>query len=152
MIFFDGADDINSISQLFSFENQGNIFYTSRNSVLKGFLKSQIYEIDAINKNEIVVLLLKVARLKDSFEEYMNSTRSIIEEFEFLTLVIDQTKAFIVNEKCGIYDYLIIFRNHRQKLMQKNAYKKTSSYHKSIYATWDLSYNVLIESVDMNAF
>ena len=143
LLLFDAADEIEAISGFLPPGNQGNVLYTSRNPVLRSLHKSQTYEIDAMAETEAVDLLLNAARLSDSPEKYKDSANSIAKELGCLALAIDQAGAYIANGQCSIHDFLRIFRSHRQELMQKDAYRGASGYDRSVYATWDLSYNAI---------
>ena len=151
LLLFDGADEVDIIAGLLPPGNQGNVLYTSRNPVLKNLPKSQICEIDVMDENEAVILLLKAARLEDSFKTYADPAKFIAEELGFLALAVDQAGAYIANGECSIHDFLTIFRSHRQELMQNDVYRGASLYDRSVYASWDLSYNAMIKSTNIDA-
>ena len=143
LLLFDGADNIQALSELLPPGNQGNILYTSRNHMLRSIPKSHTCGINELDRDDATKLLLKSARLDDSTESYQSLAVSIVEELGFLALAIDQAGAYIANSQCSIQDFVATFREHRHALLSYDAYKGASSYDQAVYTTWDLSYNAI---------
>ncbi|KAL8939769.1 MAG: hypothetical protein Q9211_002587 [Gyalolechia sp. 1 TL-2023] len=140
LLLFDGADDLEQISDLFPPGRYGDIIYTSRNPMLRRLPASQIRHVSEMNHDEAPELLLKSARLNVLSEDYQQQALAIVAELGYLALAIDQAGAYIASGECYLDDFLDIFNEHRQHLLANEAYKGASGGDRAVYATWDLSY------------
>ena len=140
LLLFDGADTLEEVSDLFPPGTHGDIVYASRNPMLRRLLASQMRHVAEMNHVEALELLSKSARLDISSEKYQKLGSAIVKELGYLALAIDQAGAYIASGECRLDNFLDVFKIHRQRLLQNEAYKGASASDRAVYATWDLSY------------
>ena len=143
LLLFDGADDMDEISDLFPPGTYGDVIYTSRNHMLRRLLVSQILQVSKMADEEAQELLLKSARLDTSAPEHKQHASVIVTKLGCLALAVDQAGAYIANGTCYLEEYLGEFEKRRRDLMKNNAYRKASGIDQAVYATWDLSYSAI---------
>ncbi|KAL9041418.1 MAG: hypothetical protein Q9214_004116 [Letrouitia sp. 1 TL-2023] len=142
LLLFDGADEIDAISDLWPPGIFGNVLYTSRNHMLRNLPLHQKSRVDELSEDEGVDLLLKASHLEE-VEIHRETALDAARELGFLALAIDQAGAYIANGRCHLQDFLDQFRAHRQELLSQDAYNGASSYNRAVYATWNLSYSAI---------
>ena len=104
-----------------------------------------------MNYDEAPELLLKSARLNVSSTEYRAQALAIVAELGYLALAIDQAGAYIASGECYLDDFLDVFNEHRQHLLENEAYKGASGSDRAVYTTWDLSYTAIDRQVEAGA-
>ena len=140
---FDNADNLASdeLEQYFPSGLGGNILITSRNSGLKHLTSHEnSLEVKEMEENDAISLLLKAACLDESQEALQVEASKIVNELFCIPLAIDQAGAFIAFEDIDIRDYLKEYSQYRARLLSYPAFKGASSYNRTLYQTWDLSY------------
>jgi hypothetical protein len=140
---FDNADNLTpeELEQYFLSGLGGNILITSRNSGLKHLTSHKnSLEVKEMEENDAIYLLLKAACL-DEPQGYLQAEASkIVNELFCIPLAIDQAGAFIAFGDTDIRDYLKEYSQYRERLLSYPAFKGASTYNRSVYGTWELSY------------
>ena len=140
---FDNADNLTpeELEQYFPSGLGGNILITSRNSGLKHLtLHENSLELKEMEENDAISLLLKAACLDESQKDLQVETSKIVNELFCIPLAIDQAGAFIAFGDTDIRDYLNEYSRYRERLLSYPAFKGASTYNRSVYGTWELSY------------
>ena len=148
LLLFDGADDLEEISDLFPPGIHGDVVYTSKDKMLRRLPTSQMRCVSGLNDEEAPELLLKSARLNASSKGYQEQALAIVKELGYLALAIDQAGAYMARGECRLDDFLDIFNVHRHYLLQNEAYRGASGSDRAVYATWDLSYTAIARQAD----
>ncbi|KAL9017793.1 MAG: hypothetical protein Q9185_004882 [Variospora sp. 1 TL-2023] len=151
LLMFDGADSLEEISGLFPPGRYGDIIYTSRNPMLRRLPASQTLHVSELDYDEAPELLLKSARLNVSSTDHRAQASAIVAELGYLALAIDQAGAYIASGECYLDDFLDVFNEHRQHLLENEAYRGASGSDRAVYATWDLSYAAIDRQVKAGA-
>ena len=119
----------------------GNILITSRNSTMRNLtLPENSLEVTEMEENDAIELLLKASYLNPSLMEFQAEASKIVKELFCLPLAIDQAGAYIASGATTIGDYLEKYSDHRQTLLSHSEFTGASKYNRSVYGTWELSY------------
>ena len=140
---FDNADNLTpeELEQYFPSGLGGNILITSRNSGLKHLtLHENSLEVKEMEENDAISLLLKAACLDESQEDLQAEASKIVNELFCIPLAIDQAGAFIGFGDTDMRDYLNEYSRYRERLLSYPAFQGASTYNRSVYGTWELSY------------
>ncbi|KAI4265159.1 MAG: hypothetical protein L6R35_007180, partial [Caloplaca aegaea] len=151
LLLFDGADSLEEISGLFPPGRYGDVIYTSKNPMLRRLPASQTLHVSELDYDEAPELLLKSARLNVSSTDHRAQASAIVAELGYLALAIDQAGAYIASGECYLDDFLVVFNEHRQHLLENEAYRGASGSDRAVYATWDLSYAAIDRQVQAGA-
>jgi len=140
---FDNAD-ILSPSELEAFfppGQGGNIVITSCNSNMRCLtLPENSLEVMEMEESDAVTLLLKAGCLDPSRVDLQTEALKIVKELFCLPLAIDQAGAYIASGATNIGGYLLKYSKHRKTLLSKTESTGASKYKRSVYGTWELSY------------
>ena len=136
----DGAPEV--VEKFTPAGSQGNILVTSRNRYL-GHVTSyeNSLEVDQMAEKEAISLLLKASHLSKPPENVYSIAQQIVNELCCLPLAVDQAGASIEAGLCSIDNYLEHLYQHRNKLMNPPSFRGASQYNRTVYETWDLSFN-----------
>ena len=143
LIVFDNADDLppDTLAKFLPPGNRGNILITSRNRSMRRLVAFEnIVEINEMEEEDAIILLLKASCL-DASAEHLQAAKNIVASLGYMPLAIDQAGAYIEAGKCDISEYLRQFSSHRQTLMLDATFRGASDYDRTVYGTWDLSFN-----------
>jgi tetratricopeptide (TPR) repeat protein len=143
LLVFDNADGAPEVVEKFvPSGSNGNILITSRNRSL-GRVTSydNCLEIDQMTEEDALFLLLKASHLTEQSERVHSIAQQIVNELCCLPLAIDQAGACIEAGLCRIDSYLDHLSQHRNKLMNHPSFRGASQYNRTVYETWDLSFN-----------
>ena len=134
-------DDANAdIAKYIPSGNRGNILFTSRDIALRRYVPDEAFaKVEDMDEEDAISLLLKSAFLDGSRMELREAARPIVKELMFLPLAVDQAGASIANGPCRIDDYLRMYSQHRQELLDDPTFKGASNYDLTAYGTWNLS-------------
>ena len=141
---FDNADNLTpeELEQYFPSGLGGNVLITSCNFGLKHLTSHKnSFEVKEMEENDAISLLLKAACLDESLEDLHAKASKIVNELFCIHLAIDQAGAFIAYGDTDIRDYLEEYSQYRKRLLSHPAFKGASTYNRSVYGTWELSYN-----------
>ena len=92
-----------------------------------------------MDEEDAISLLLKSAFLDGSCMELREAARPIVKELLFLPLTVDQARASIANSPCCIDDYLRMYSQHHQELLDNRTFKGALNYDRTAYRTWNVS-------------
>ena len=92
-----------------------------------------------MEEGDAITLLLKAGYL-DASAENIKAAKDIVTELGCMPLAVDQAGAYIEAGRCSIDEYLQLFILHHQTLMSDATFRGASSYDRTVYGTWDLSY------------
>jgi tetratricopeptide (TPR) repeat protein len=119
----------------------GNVLITSRNSTMRNLtLPENSLEVTEMEENDAIELLLKASYLDPSSMEFQAEASKIVKELFYLPLAIDQAGAYITSGATTIGDYLVKYSDHRKTLLSHSEFTGASKYNRSVYGTWELSY------------
>jgi len=119
----------------------GNILITSRNSTMRNLTSPEnSLEVTEMEENDAIELLLKASCLDTSSIEVQTEASEIVKELFCLPLAIDQAGAYIASGATTIRDYLAKYSDHRKTLLSHSEFTGASKYNRSVYGTWELSY------------
>ena len=119
----------------------GNILITSRNFTMRNLTSSvNSLEVNEMEQNDAIELLLKASCLDTSSIEVQTEASEIVKELFCLPLAIDQAGAYIASGATTIRDYLAKYSDHRKTLLSHSEFTGASKYNRSVYGTWELSY------------
>ncbi|KAJ3720504.1 hypothetical protein C8R42DRAFT_582551, partial [Lentinula raphanica] len=126
--------------------DHGNIIITSRNADLQSIVDDSL-ELQNMASDEGTQLLIKHAFGKNSNTqvtelEDQEKVAEIAKQLYYFPLALVQAGAYINRQKC-LNDYLDRLHNERKELLEKKITQSRDSYHLSVYATWNLSWNKL---------
>jgi len=143
LLVFDSADGAPEVVEKFiPSGSKGNILVTSRNPSLGQVTSYEnSLEVDQMAEHKAISLLLKASHLTGCSEDVYSTVQQIVNELCCLPLSVDQAGAFIVAGLCSIDSYLEHLSQHRTKLMNHPSFKGASQYNRTVYETWDLSFN-----------
>ena len=142
LIVFDNADEppVHVVEKFIPPGNRGNILITSRNRSMGRVISFEnVIEINEMEEADAITLLLKASCL-DASAEHIELARNIVTELGCMPLAVDQAGAYIEAGRCSIDKYLQHFSLHRQTLMSDSTFKGASNYDRTVYGTWDLSF------------
>jgi tetratricopeptide (TPR) repeat protein len=141
LIVFDNADvpPVYVVEKFIPLGNRGNILITSRNRSMGRIISFEnIIEINEMEEVDAITLLLKASCL-DASAEHVEVAKTIVTELGCMPLAVDQAGAYI-EAGCPIDKYLQQYFLHRQTLMSDDTFRGASSYDRTVYGTWDLSF------------
>ncbi|KAF8987060.1 hypothetical protein BDQ17DRAFT_1315163 [Cyathus striatus] len=147
LMIFDNADGSpDTVEKFIPPGNKGHILITSRNPEHKRVVSaSNSEEVSVMNEETAVELLLKSCGLYDSPEKCYNVATEICAKFHFLPLAIDQAGAYISTGQCSVDKYISVYDKYRLKLMTNKKFKGSSKYNKTVYGTWEISFQKIEE-------
>ncbi|KAF8987975.1 hypothetical protein BDQ17DRAFT_1374523 [Cyathus striatus] len=147
LIIFDNADGPpKTVENFLPPRNKGNILITSRNQELKKITTVEhSMEVTEMSEDTSVHLLLNVCGLYQKFDSYKNVAKDIISELYGLPLAIDHAGAYILSGSCDIMEFKSIYKKHRAKLLNNETYCGASKYDKTVYGTWEISFQKIVE-------
>jgi hypothetical protein len=142
LIVFDNADNpsVYVVDKFIPPGNRGNILITSRNRSMGRVISFEnIIEINEMEEADAITLLLKASFL-DASAKHIEDAKNIVNELGCIPLAVEQAGAYIEAGRCSIAKYLRQFSLHRQTLMTDATFRGASNYDRTVYGTWDLSF------------
>ena len=149
LIVFDNADEppVHVVERFIPPGNRGNILITSRNRSMGRVISFEnIIEINEMEETDAITLLLKASCL-DASAENIEVARSIVTELGCMPLAVDQAGAYIEAGRCSIDKYLRQHTLHCETLMSDATFRGASSYDRTVYGTWDLSFKEIRKKI-----
>ncbi|GHO87379.1 helix-turn-helix transcriptional regulator [Dictyobacter formicarum] len=138
LLIVDNADDLALVQPYLPIEGNGCLLFTTRASAV-GNLASAI-DVETMGLLEGAHLLLRRAHLLEgASDDLMNDASSVVAELGQFPLAIDQAGAYIEETRCSINDYLLLYRQHRHRLLARRGLQMTG-YPDSVATTWELSF------------
>ncbi|KAF8165745.1 hypothetical protein B0H34DRAFT_251302 [Crassisporium funariophilum] len=150
LLIFDNADGAPEVVEEFLPPgSRGNILITSRNPSVRRITSAEnSLELAEMDKEDAVTLLLKASCLDALDEEHREIAGEIVSELYCLPLAVDQAGAAIESGLCDIGDYHQVFSEHRRDLMSNPFFLGASKYERTVYGTWELSFNEIRHRAD----
>lgn len=125
---------------------RGDILITTRvpECVIYGNVGSQL--LDGLVPELAQSLLLQAAQIpKTRWKDMAHAATVVVEALNSHTLAIVQAGAYIRSNLCTIQEYPLLFREHRQRLLEFQSNQVLSTYG-SVYATFEISAEYLQKS------
>ncbi|KAF9000008.1 hypothetical protein BDQ17DRAFT_727144 [Cyathus striatus] len=146
LMIYDNADGAPEVVEKFLPPgNKGNILITSRNQALRRITRNEnSMEVTEMSQNTAIELLLKASGLEEQSKQYVNISKNIVTELYCVPLAIAQAGAYIMSGNCDITEYPKQYMKYRAKLMDNKEFEGASKYHKTVYGTWEISFQMLV--------
>ncbi|KAF8984336.1 hypothetical protein BDQ17DRAFT_1260880, partial [Cyathus striatus] len=147
LMIFDNADNSpEMVEKYFPPGNTGNILITSRNSGLKRTAThDNSMEVTEMNEPTAIELLLKTSGHSHIDEK---EAQQIVNNLYCLPLAIDIAGAYITQTKCTLNNFIEIYNKYRPELLNNNKFQGSSKYNKSVYKTWEISIQKILQMVN----
>ncbi|QRW09969.1 kinesin light chain [Ceratobasidium sp. AG-Ba] len=154
LLVIDNADDPNvDIRHYMPSNDHGSIIITTRlkryASLARGHDSDHL--VSEMKPEEAMEMLLKAAKMKETDLSSIEreAAQMLLKDLGYLALAIAQAGAYVFNSGCPFTKYYEMFAGHRQKTLERSSQLsvKVDAYHKSVYTTWRMSYELL----DMHA-
>ena len=142
-MIFDNADNLTpeELEQYFPPRLRGNILITSRNSGLRYLtLQKNSLEVKEMEESDAISLFLKAACLDESQKDLQAEASKFVKDLFCIPVAIDQAGASIAFGDTDIRDYLNEYSRYRERLLCYPAFRGASTYNRTVYGTWELSY------------
>ncbi|KAF8994288.1 P-loop containing nucleoside triphosphate hydrolase protein, partial [Cyathus striatus] len=154
LLIFDNADGSPDIVEKFIPPgDKGNILITSRNQEHKRNVSPEnSSEVVVMSEDTAVELLFKASGLKKNHDKYFEVAANICGELYYLPLAIDQAGAYISAGNCSINKYISVYSKYRSKLMTNKNFRGASKYNKTVYGTWEISFEKILEMANNKEF
>ncbi|KAG9125018.1 hypothetical protein FRC07_009303 [Ceratobasidium sp. 392] len=150
LMVFDNADDpALDLPSFFPSGDHGSILVTTRISqlALRAQGQNPACNIHQMDGDEALELLLKTAGREGEqlLELEHDAAIRLLQEFGYLALAIVHAGAYIRCSYCTMDEYRNMFLNQRQATLDEYQAMlvKVDDYHKSVYTTWLMSYELL---------
>ncbi|KAF9040324.1 hypothetical protein BDP27DRAFT_1347492, partial [Rhodocollybia butyracea] len=145
LVVMDNADDPRfNLGNFLPKANAGNIIITSRNRHLDA-LSPNLAEVNDMLPQDGVELLLKHAiKGRQSSAEERLIAYQIAARVHYFTLALVHAGSYICRHNC-IGSYLQTFEKHLSSLLSKHFTQSSDNFNLSVYATWDISWQMLTE-------
>ncbi len=124
LVIFDNVEDLELVKGVLPPARCGSLLFTSRRQAL-GFA-AQTLDMEQMTPEEGIRFLLHRARLLDPnaaldslLAEDIALAREIVAAMDGLPLALDQAGAYIEATKCGLFDYLQLFRSAQLRLLDE---------------------------------
>ena len=149
IMIFDNADILSpaALEAYFPPGRKGNILITSRNSAMKTLtLANNSLEVTEMEEKDAIGLLLKASCLESPTSEFQVEASKIVKELCCFPLAIDQAGAYVASGATTVENYLAKYSEHRKILLSHSEFTGASRYNKTVYETWELSYQEIQQS------
>ncbi|KAJ3890541.1 P-loop containing nucleoside triphosphate hydrolase protein, partial [Lentinula edodes] len=144
LIIMDNADDPRiPLRRYFPPCEHGNIIITSRNAELQNAV-GQSLELWDMSPSEGLQLLVKHAAKGPLNKVQHKHAAQIAKELYYFPLALVQAGAYILKQNC-LLTYSSRLKSQRRQLMERKLTQFRDKYQLSVYATWNLSWNMLSE-------
>ena len=153
IMIFDNADVLlpAALEAYFPPGRMGNILITSRNSAMKTLtLAVNSLEVTEMEEKDAIDLLLKASCLESPTSEVQVEASKIVKELFCFPLAIDQAGAYIASGATTIGNYLAKYSEHQKTLLSHSEFTGASKYNRTVYETWELSYQEIQQRAESN--
>ncbi|KAF8977502.1 hypothetical protein BDQ17DRAFT_1440602 [Cyathus striatus] len=141
----DGSPDL--IDKYLPPGNTGHILITSRNPAHRRVVNPKnSLKVTEMTESSAIELLFKASGLDKNSSKCQEEAKNIVIILYYLPLAIDQVGAYITAGKCEIKDFIKLYNNHRPKLMNNEKFRGASKYEKTVYGTWEISFQKIVET------
>lgn len=140
IMIYDNADDPSiNIGDYFPKCSHGSIIVTSRNRQSTSLAPTSSHEIGTMERSQAVELMMRSTRRADG----RNDAEVLVEQLGFLALAIVQAAGYISQHEITFSEYLDMYQQSRKDLLTHNIIQHTDGYRKSVYTTWEISFQAL---------
>jgi tetratricopeptide (TPR) repeat protein len=144
LLIFDNMDDLSVAKPFLPNPGSGHLLFTTRAQALSDI--AQCVEVSQMSAEIGALLLLRRAEiiplqapLSKANEDDRAVASEISREVDGLPLALDQAGAYISATSCSLWDYLLLYRAHRQNMLQERG-RLNQDYPASVATTWSLSF------------
>ncbi|KAH7396320.1 hypothetical protein BKA66DRAFT_596980 [Pyrenochaeta sp. MPI-SDFR-AT-0127] len=142
LIIFDNADDLMEVDlpAFFPLADSGDILITTRDAQVEDpDITTSAIHLDMLTPEDAKELLLKRSSISSALSnEEDTAAIDIIQQLGCLPLAIDQAGAYIQARKISFKAYRSLYEKQQQSLLGYRS--KFSKYQKTVYTTWELSF------------
>ncbi|KAL9098250.1 MAG: hypothetical protein Q9163_006061, partial [Psora crenata] len=150
LLVFDNADDPQlGLEPYLPTGNRGDVIITSRNP------QSQLYntvgcrEIGRLSPEDSMSLLYRIAcGTTSSSLHTLEDCQKIVEALGYLALAIVQAGSYIRETSCSLHEYLEIYEERRDIVLQHLPKHHGTLYSHSVYTTWQVSIDKIASGQD----
>lgn len=114
----------------------GSIILTTRSKRWPTNFKT--FDIEVMTESEAIELISSLAKRNVNNIEEENEIKELIKRLGYLPLAIAQAGAYISQSSLSFAEYLKLYKNHEQDLLQDNS-KPEGTYSLPVAATWNIS-------------
>ncbi|KAH8693883.1 hypothetical protein BGW36DRAFT_463515 [Talaromyces proteolyticus] len=145
LLVVDNADDPElRLAPYFPTGNRGNILITSRNPQCQHYHTVGYREVGRLSLDESMSLLSKMIYPATSpSQQAAEEGQKVVESLGYLALAIVQAGAYIRETSCSLSDYLELYSRRRRNLLQNRPDHLGTDYEYSIYASWEVSVDII---------
>ena len=150
LLILDNADRVEDVSGFLPATDAGHILLTTR-AHATGTAAQRIV-VEQMPREEGMLFLLRRAKLVQvnaGLEQVTDAmraqARSIVDEVDGLPLALDQAGAYIEETSCSLSDYLLFYRNGRERLLRLRG-REATGHPELVMATWSLSFEKVEQS------
>ena len=143
LLILDNADSLHLLTDFLPTGGQGHILLTTRMQATGTIARS--VAIEKLDTSEGMVLLLRRAKLllpdaplDDVPRLLRTQAQAIAEVLDGLPLALDQAGAYIEETGCSLSEYLVLFRQYRSALLQRQGMNDDYPY--TVASTWALAF------------
>ncbi|KAF8996509.1 hypothetical protein BDQ17DRAFT_915765 [Cyathus striatus] len=146
LMIFDNADaSPELVEKYIPPGNMGNILITSRNPAIKGVVSTvNSMEVKEMTEISAAELLFQASGLNNRATIHQKLATEIVTELYCLPLAIVMAGSYIMKTECNLEYFLEVYYKHRPHLMNIKTYKGASKYKKTIYGTWEIAFQNII--------
>jgi tetratricopeptide (TPR) repeat protein len=144
LLILDNVDNLEMLADYLPVHSSGDVLLTTRLQAL-GTLAQNI-EVEKMGLDEGLIFLLRRtkvlapgASLDQATQESQAQAAEIVTALDGLPLALDQAGAYIEETRCGLSQYLDLYRTRRKELLQRRG-RFPVDHPDSVAATWSLSF------------
>lgn len=144
LLILDNADDLSFLPEFLPAPVWGHLLLTTRAQAL-GRLANRI-EVDTLDMDTAALLLLRRAGLlaidaplAQAEPTELRAAMQLVSELGGLPLALDQAGAYLEETRCGLQQYLDLYRSHRADLLRQRG-GMVQDHPDSVATTWSLSF------------
>ncbi|KAH8806707.1 hypothetical protein DL96DRAFT_1764564 [Flagelloscypha sp. PMI_526] len=142
LLFLDNADDPSLDLGPYIMWPHGNVLITTRNHEVRVHAPDCNIWVDKLDLDDAVELLLRGVAAERTPETYEIATE-IVQTLGCLALAVNQARGFLAQDICTLSEYLHIYMENRQTLLEDKLIQSTDDYRHTVYTTWTMSFNKL---------
>ena len=153
LLIFDNADDPDlNLSPYLPAGNRGDIIITSRNPECQHYNTVGCRQVGQLSPQDSISLLHKtIYGTIHPLEVATDESQKITESLGRLALAIVQAGAYIRETSCSLSDYLETYQRCKRDLLLHLPKHLGTDYQYSVYATWQISVDVIESKQDRAA-
>ncbi|KAH8813683.1 hypothetical protein DL96DRAFT_1685043 [Flagelloscypha sp. PMI_526] len=142
LLFLDNADDYQLDPRPYISWPHGNVIITTRNREVRIHAPKCSIWVDRLELEDATELLLGGVDVPKGLETYEIAVK-IVNELGSLALAINHARAFLAKGMCALDEYLSIYTQNREKLLDDKSIQTTDDYAYTVYTTWAVSFDKL---------